>query len=138
MVWVGAISTPDGYGRIRVRTGPARSEVATVSAHRFALWLAAGHLEAEGVAEHDCNEPLCVRVADEHVHASTQSANMLHAIDSGRHRGSDLVVDSARRAERSFRVRELVRSGCWSAAEYAAARSAGTDESGALDELLLW
>ena len=42
--------------------------------------------------EHACNEPLCVRVSPDHVHRSTQSANLRYAVGRGRHDGSRLAV----------------------------------------------
>ncbi|ADG80819.1 HNH nuclease domain-containing protein OS=Tsukamurella paurometabola (strain ATCC 8368 / DSM/ CCUG 35730 / CIP 100753 / JCM 10117 / KCTC 9821 / NBRC 16120/ NCIMB 702349 / NCTC 13040) OX=521096 GN=Tpau_4251 PE=4 SV=1 [Tsukamurella paurometabola] len=106
LIFTGAISTPDGYGRVTISM-PGEAKPVTVSAHRFALWAHQGQLPADGVLEHHCNEPLCVRVAGAHVHPSTQSANLRHAISSGRHHNSEAVVDSSRRAELSVAVREL-------------------------------
>ena len=114
--WTGAISTPDGYGRFTwQRQGIQR----TLSAHRFAL-MAAG-VDLEGlVAEHRCNEPLCVRVGPEHVSGATQSENLEYAVRNGRHRGTIEVVSSARRAQRSIRIREALRHG-WNETAYHAA-----------------
>jgi len=39
------------------------------------------------VAEHHCNETLCVRVHPAHPHPGTQSANLRYAVALGRHRG---------------------------------------------------
>ncbi|ADG76901.1 HNH nuclease domain-containing protein OS=Tsukamurella paurometabola (strain ATCC 8368 / DSM/ CCUG 35730 / CIP 100753 / JCM 10117 / KCTC 9821 / NBRC 16120/ NCIMB 702349 / NCTC 13040) OX=521096 GN=Tpau_0251 PE=4 SV=1 [Tsukamurella paurometabola] len=116
VIFTGAISTPDGYGRVTI-TLPGTSKPVTVSAHRFAFWTHHGALPDEGVLEHHCNEPLCVRIATDHVHASTQSANLIHAINSGRHHNSETVVDSARRADHSRAVRALVIDG-FDAGEY--------------------
>ena len=96
-LWMGAVSD-DGYGRI---TWSHRGKSRTVSAHRFALLLFLGS-EFEGVAAHECDTPLCVRVGADHVHASSQRDNMLHAIDARRHNGSARVVDSRRRRDRSL------------------------------------
>lgn len=50
---------------------------------------APGHrpLEHHTVAEHHCNETLCVRVHPAHPHPGTQSANLRYAVALGRHRG---------------------------------------------------
>ena len=96
-LWMGAVSD-DGYGRI---TWSHRGKSRTVSAHRFALLLFLGS-EFEGVAAHECDTPLCVRVGADHVHVSSQRDNMLHAIDARRHNGSARVVDSRRRRDRSL------------------------------------
>jgi len=81
----GAISSPDGYGRITYSTNGVP---VTLSAHRFALLLTNGELPATMVCEHGCNETLCVRVDPEHAHAGTQTANLRYAVSLGRHRGS--------------------------------------------------
>lgn len=83
--WTGAVSYPDGYGRLSVtQDGVTR----TLSTHRFALLLDHGDLDEEGmVAEHHCNETLCVRVHPEHLHPGTQTANVRYAVALGRHRG---------------------------------------------------
>lgn len=83
--WTGAVSHPDGYGRISwTQDGSAR----TLSAHRFALLLDLGQLQEGMVSEHHCNETLCVRAHPEHLHPGTQSANLRYAVALGRHRGS--------------------------------------------------
>lgn len=83
--WGGAVSHPDGYGRLSfTQDGAPR----TLSAHRFALLLDAGTLSHETFGEHHCNETLCVRVHPEHLHPGTQSANLRYAVALGRHRGS--------------------------------------------------
>jgi len=82
--WGGAVSHPDGYGRISwTHHGQRR----TLSAHRFALLLDTGPLGHHTVAEHHCNETLCVRVHPAHLHPGTQSANLRYAVALGRHRG---------------------------------------------------
>ena len=82
--WTGAVSYPDGYGRISWTQDGARR---TLSAHRFALLLAAGTLDHHTFGEHHCNETLCVRVDPTHLHPGTQSANLRYAVSLGRHRG---------------------------------------------------
>lgn len=101
-IWTGAVGD-DGYGRITwTRSGRTR----TCSTHRFALHLAYGPVLPVGlVAAHGCDHPLCVRVGVNHVHLSTQTANLNHAISVGRHDGPALVVDSTRRREHALRAR---------------------------------
>lgn len=96
--FTGAISTPDGYGRITFTT--AGREV-TLSAHRFAAIIALGELPPSAVIEHRCNEPLCVRVHPDHVCVSTQAENLAWAVASGRAAGPRKIVDSNRRVERT-------------------------------------
>ncbi len=83
--WTGAVSHPDGYGRLTwTQDGVTR----TLSAHRFALLLDQGDLDEAGmVAEHHCNETLCVRVHPRHLHPGTQTSNVRYAVSLGRHRG---------------------------------------------------
>ncbi|MEL4163085.1 hypothetical protein [Corynebacterium bovis] len=107
-LWTGAISSPDGYGRFSLSHG---GRCVTVGAHRFALVAAGVELPGGAVAEHFCNEPLCVRVDSGHVFVSSQRANLAYAVASGRAAGSRVVVDSSRRLERSRRVRQLARDG---------------------------
>lgn len=113
------MSAPDGYGRFTWQRGGRRR---TLSAHRFAVEVCAGRAAMRSVAvcEHVCNEPLCVRVGAGHVVPGNQSANLAHAISTGRHNGGEVTVDSARRVERSLRVRAAVKNG-WDALAYAAA-----------------
>lgn len=83
--WGGAVSHPDGYGRITwTQDGTRRS----LSAHRFALLLALGRLEHDTFVEHYCNETLCVRVDAQHIRPGTQTTNLRYAVALGRHRGS--------------------------------------------------
>ena len=77
---IAAISGVDGYTRLTWRSGGVSR---TESGHRFALLLA-DQLSDDVVAEHRCNEPLCVRVDPGHVVASTQSANLRYAVACGR------------------------------------------------------
>jgi len=83
--WGGAVSHPDGYGRITWTQDGVRR---TLSAHRFALLLELGALGHDTFVEHYCNETLCVRVDQRHIRPGTQSANLRYAVSLGRHRGS--------------------------------------------------
>lgn len=111
-----AISGVDGYTRLSWRRdGISRTE----SGHRFALLLA-GQLHDGVVAEHRCNEPLCVRVDPGHVIASTQTANLRYAVACGRAgaiRNPDQHTD---RHARSLAVRDALRRG-WDPEAYARA-----------------
>lgn len=116
--YTGTISTPDGYGRFTFQRG-ARQR--TMSAHRFALLVSGIELGEGMVGEHYCNEPLCVRVDDLHLHASTQQANMAWAVATGRlcgkAPGSGAHIS---RVERSRRIRQALKNG-WDATAFAAA-----------------
>lgn len=113
-IWTGAIAS--AYGRISWRAGGiSRTEYA----HRFAL-LIAGELTDGAIGEHRCNEPLCVRVGPGHLIASTQSANLLHAVACGR---TGIIRDFNERTDRHVRslaVRDAVAGG-WDGAAYARA-----------------
>ena len=116
--WVhtGAVSGVDGYSRLSWRrNGVSRTE----SGHRFALLLA-GQLTDGVVAEHRCNEPLCVRVHPAHVIASTQSANLRYAVACGRAGDTRTLATPIDRRARSVAVRDALRGG-WDPAAYAAA-----------------
>lgn len=106
--WVGAVSSPDGYGRFTFRR---RNRQRSMSAHRFALTLAHPDLRAGmRVGEHVCNEPLCVRVDDEHVVLGTQAHNLAYAVGLGRHRGA-LPTTTIDRSKRSLMVRQYLLDG---------------------------
>ena len=108
-IWVGAISSPDGYGRFTWQHDRRRR---TVSAHRVALMIAHGGELPEGlVGEHYCCEPLCVRVGDGHLRLTTQATNLARAVALGRHVSNRETVASFDRAVRSFRVRDAVLGG---------------------------
>lgn len=113
---VAAVSGVDGYTRISWRSGGVSR---TESGHRFALLLA-GQLDDGVVAEHRCNEPLCVRVHPAHVIASTQTANLRYAVACGRAGDNRRPATSHDRRSRSVAVREAVRHG-WDPVAYAAA-----------------
>ncbi|MFI8592349.1 hypothetical protein [Dietzia maris] len=113
---ISAISGVDGYTRLTWRSGGVSR---TESGHRFALLLA-GQLADGVVAEHRCNEPLCVRVDPGHVVASTQSANLRYAVACGRTgaiRNPDQHTD---RHSRSVAVRDALADG-WNPEAYARA-----------------
>lgn len=120
-IFTGAVSSPDGYGRIAWRDNGRER---TVSAHRFALELAYGPLAASVVAEHKCNEPLCVRVGAEHVIQSTQRENLAYAVALGRATGPGNGTVTIKRVARSLAVRRAVKDG-WNAVAYARAQTAG-------------
>ena len=113
---ISAISGVDGYTRLTWRSGGISR---TESGHRFALLLA-GKLGDGVVAEHRCNEPLCVRVDPGHVIASTQTANLRYAVACGRTgaiRNPDQHTD---RHARSIAVRDALAGG-WNSEAYARA-----------------
>lgn len=116
-LWVGAIAGGSGYGKITWRRdGHSR----TMSAHRFALLLAYGEESAGAIGEHRCNEPLCVRVDQEHVIVSTQSANLRYAVSLGRAGAHRAPTDGRTRVERSLAVRAALAGG-WDPIAYATA-----------------
>lgn len=119
--WVGAISTPDGYGRFTFQSGSVQR---TMLAHRFALLVSGVDMGDDAVAEHGCNEPLCVRVDPAHVHRSTQSDNLRFAVSRGRHIGNRPAVHSTYRAQRSRKIRDALIDG-WDEAAFA--RAVGLD-----------
>lgn len=106
--WVGAISTPDGYGRF---TWQRKNRHRTMLAHRFAL-ASVGFCIEGVVAEHFCNEPLCVRVDAKHVFTSNQSDNLKYAVALGRHQGTkrSALADNDP-AARSLRIRKALKDG---------------------------
>lgn len=107
--WTGAISTPDGYGRITWRRSHRQR---SLSAHRFALMLTEPSLLSdEAIAEHWCNFPLCVRVAPGHVQLGSQASNVAYAVATGRHRGSRPVTSDAERLAMARAIRAWLRSG---------------------------
>lgn len=121
-IFCGAISEPDGYGRMTWRSGGVSR---TMSAHRFALTLAFGELPEGSVAEHRCNEPLCVRVDPDHVIVSTQAANLAYAVACGRAVGARPGPGDGRtRVQRSRDVRAALRNG-WDPIAYRRAAGLG-------------
>lgn len=91
-----------------------------MSAHRFALLLAYGDDTDGTVAEHRCNEPLCVRVDQEHVIISTQSANLRYAVSLGRAGAHRAPTNGQTRVQRSLAVRAALADG-WDPVAYAKA-----------------
>ena len=114
---IAAISGVDGYTRLTWRRGGVSR---TESGHRFALLLD-GQLDDGVVAEHRCNEPLCVRVDPDHVIASTQTDNLRYAVAcrrTGPIRNPEHHID---RHARSLAVRDALTGG-WNADAYARAK----------------
>ena len=106
--WVGAISSPDGYGRVTFRRANRQR---SISAHRFALLIDdPARVQTGDVGEHWCNEPLCVRVDDDHVRLGTQHANLAYAVSLGRHQGPRPTATMDRYA-RSVAVRQFLLDG---------------------------
>lgn len=107
--WRSAVSFPDSYGRFTFTDGVSPR---TLSAHRFALLLEYGDLEDGIVGEHDCDETLCVRVADGHLKRGTQSANLAHAVAVGRHIGpTPAGGDQRGRYGRAVAIRDALQDG---------------------------
>ena len=70
------------------------------------------------VAEHECNEPLCVRTGPGHVRKTTQRENLAYAVELGRHAGNRVAVTAlSSRVERSRRVRDALADG-WDEDKY--------------------
>jgi hypothetical protein len=79
-LWTAGVNTY-GYGVFRTRRGP-------IGAHRLALQLVYGQLARNQLALHKCNNPLCVRVHEEHVYIGTYSDNNHDAVLSGNNVGA--------------------------------------------------
>lgn len=110
-IFTGAVSSPDGYGRVNFTVDGHQF---TVSAHRFALWVSGVDIrDPDMVAEHRCNEPLCVRTGDNHVIASDRSRNIAYASLTGRLNGPLGGFDTGARTryQRSLDVRAAVIGG---------------------------
>lgn len=118
-IWAAAIGA-DGYGRFYLtRQGMGLC----VRPHRYALALARGVIEAGVLGLHQCDLPVCVKVAAEHVVAGSQGDNMERMARMRRGGGRYPVrrFDSRGvRRERSVALREAVRNG-WDAAAVEAA-----------------
>lgn len=122
-IWTGAIGA-DGYGRFYLtRDGVGLC----VRPHRYALAMACGAVAAGVLGLHECDNPVCVKVAAdgeiEHVVAGSQGDNMERMSKMRRGGGRYLVrrgdSRNARRA-RSVALREAVQHG-WDAAAVEAA-----------------
>ncbi len=108
-LWRGSVSFPDGYGRFTFTDGDTPR---TLSAHRVALLIVHGDLGDGVVGEHDCDETLCVRVADGHLKLGTQSSNLAHAVAVGRHLGPTPAGGDPRgRYGRAVAVRDALHDG---------------------------
>ena len=122
-IWTGAIGA-DGYGRYYLtRQGMGLC----VRPHRYALAMACGALAAGVLGLHECDNPVCVKIAAdgeiEHVVAGSQGDNMDRMVKMRRGGGRYVVRRGDRRGvrrERSVALREAVRHG-WDAAAVEAA-----------------
>ena len=100
-------------------TSPGRAG-ACVRAHRYALALATGDPLGSALALHECDVPVCVKVAAphairQHVGAGTQRDNMIRMAYTRRGGGRPVAAGRERicqRRERSVALREAVRDGC--------------------------
>ena len=116
-IWTGAIGA-DGYGRYYLtRQGMGLC----VRPHRYALAMACGALAAGVLGLHECDNPVCVKIAAdgeiEHVVAGSQGDNMDRMVKMRRGGGRYVVRRGDRRGvrrERSVALREAVRHG-WDA-----------------------
>ena len=108
-IWVGAVGG-DGYGRFRINRD---GYVLSVRPNRYALALAAGKLAAGVLALHQCDNPICVRVGEQHIIAGTQGENMLRRVQMRRGVQRTLRLGDLRgvRRQRSVALREAVRDG---------------------------
>jgi hypothetical protein len=122
-IWTGAIGA-DGYGRYYLtRQGMGLC----VRPHRYALAMDCGALAAGVLGLHECDNPVCVKIAAdgeiEHVVAGSQGDNMDRMVKMRRGGGRYVVRRGDRRGvrrERSVALREAVRHG-WDAAAVEAA-----------------
>jgi hypothetical protein len=122
-IWTGAIGA-DGYGRFYLtRQGMGLC----VRPHRYALAMASGALAAGVLGLHECDNPVCMKIAAdgeiEHVVAGSQGDNMDRMAKMRRGGGRYVVRRGDRRGERrerSVALREAVRHG-WDAAAVEAA-----------------
>ena len=102
-------------------------------AHRYALALATGEPLGSALALHECDVPVCVKVAaphaiPQHVVAGTQRDNMIRMAYTRRGGGRPVVANRERglrqRRARSVAQREAVRDG-WDGERVAAALLGG-------------
>lgn len=123
-IWTGAIGG-DGYGRFYLTREGAGF---CVRPHRYALAIAGGVVAAGVLGLHECDNPVCVRIAAEtdlkqHVVVGSQGDNMERMARMRRGGGRYAVrrFDSRGvRRERSVALRDAVRDG-WDAAAVQAA-----------------
>ena len=123
-IWTGAIGA-DGYGRYYlIRQGMGLC----VRPHRYALAMACGALAAGVLGLHECDNPVCVKIAadtdpQQHVVSGSQGDNMERMArmrrGGGRHAARRFDSRGVRR-ERSVALRDAVRHG-WDAAAVQAA-----------------
>ncbi|AFM20480.1 MULTISPECIES: hypothetical protein [Mycolicibacterium] len=114
-IWIGAIGK-DGYGRFYLtRAGSG----VCVRPHRYALAIVSGVVAAGVLGLHECDNPVCVKVADateprQHVVSGTQGDNMERMARMRRGGGRNKLrrFDSRGvRRDRSVALREAVRHG---------------------------
>ena len=123
-IWIGSIGA-DGYGQPYIAR---QGRGICVRPNRYALARWTGQpLEAAVLALHECDVPLCVKVANLaarrlHVVAGTQRDNMIRMAYTGRGGGRPVVRRDGLRARRarSVALREAVRDG-WDSAAVGAA-----------------
>ncbi len=123
-IWTGAIGA-DGYGRFYLTRGGVGL---CVRPHRYALAITSGAVGARVLGLHECDNPVCVKVAAatdpvQHVVYGSQGDNMERMARMRRGGGRRTVrsIDSrGARRERSVALREAVRHG-WDAAAVQAA-----------------
>lgn len=117
-IWLGAVSD-DGYGRFWIGKADRQK---SVSAHRFALALIHGGLEAiRGMDSlHQCDVPLCVKATndtDSHLTVGTRSDNMLDRARKGRLPSSTAMrwrrLSRAERAAQSRTLRDELKQHGW-------------------------
>lgn len=123
-IWTGAIGA-DGYGRFYLtRAGSGLC----VRPHRYALAIVSGVVPAGVLGLHECDNPVCVKVADatephQHVVSGSQGDNMERMARMRRGGGRYALRrfdGRGVRRERSVALREAVRHG-WDAAAVQAA-----------------
>lgn len=104
-IWVGAIAD-DGYGRFWIRRGDREL---MVRPNRYALALTLGGLPADVHALHNCDVPICCRVAERHIHEGDRADNMREMVERGRSLGGTSLRQhkGMRRSELRSRSRAL-------------------------------
>lgn len=110
-IWTGAIGD-DGYGRFW--TTPETGKQKMIRAHRYALALVHGGLEAIESLEacHICDNPICVRAQREpssHLYLGSRESNMIDRAARGRH-NRQIAAEFFRyetKQERAYKARAL-------------------------------